>query len=135
MSRKNLALMVIAVFAITAAGMFVAAENMRGSAALRQNLIGCANMGRTYEVNIKNNKLSTASIHANRCDQLEITNLDSRTREIGFGVHDHHVPYDGVSEKVLGKGGSFAVTLDKAGTYHFHDHFQDDVTGTFIVTD
>jgi hypothetical protein len=57
-----------------------------------------------------------------------------RTREIGFGVHDKHVAYDGISERILNQDESFTITLDKTGRYHWHDHFHDEVEGYFSVT-
>jgi hypothetical protein len=34
----------------------------------------------------------------------------------------------------LRQGGSVTVTLVKTGTFHFHDHFHDEVAGSFTVT-
>jgi len=43
------------------------------------------------------------------------------------------VPYDGVAERVLGKGQSFTITLNQAGNFHWHDHLHDEVEGYFTV--
>ena len=70
---------------------------------------------------------------ANRCDTLTIRNSDPETRKIGFGEHDHHSAYDGVTERVLRQGESFTITLRDEGTYHFHDHYHDEVKASFVV--
>jgi plastocyanin len=86
-----------------------------------------------YTVAIRNDKPSETHLQARRCDTLTITNTDGLTREIAFGMHDHHTSYDGVSERVLTKGESLTVTLNKTGIYHWHDHLHDEVEGYFTV--
>lgn len=76
----------------------------------------------------------SGTIRASLCDRLEITNQDAEAREIAFGPHERHVPYDGVAERVLNKGQSLTITLNKSGTYHWHDHEHDEVEGYFKVT-
>lgn len=68
------------------------------------------------------------------CDTLTFTNKDAIAREIAFGPHEHHVPYDGVAERVLNKNQSFTVTLNQTGNFRWHDHLHDEVEGTFAVT-
>jgi len=82
---------------------------------------------------IANNTPSQPDVTAQLCDTLTIVNQDTVTREIAFGPHDHHTPYDGITERVLKRGESFTVTLNKAGTYHWHDHIHDEVQGDFTV--
>jgi plastocyanin len=86
-----------------------------------------------HYVTIKNDQAAPAQTNATLCDSLTITNLDNETREVAFGPHEDHVPYDGVAEKVLRHGQSFTVTLNQTGTYRFHDHFHDEVSGNFTV--
>jgi plastocyanin len=89
--------------------------------------------GRAYHATIRNARVSSALVAAKRCDTLTITNEDTAAREVAFGIHDHHVPYDGVSERVLNKGQSLTVTLDQTGTFRWHDHLHDEVEGRFTV--
>lgn len=70
---------------------------------------------------------------ANRCDTLIITNMDSKAREIAFGVKDKHINYAGNGEKVLNEGKSMTITLTETGTYHFHDHLDETVGGEIII--
>jgi len=86
-----------------------------------------------YTVQIKDGKVSNDSVHAKLCDTLQLTNDDAVIREVAFGPHEHHVPYDGVAERVLGKGQSLTVTLNQAGSFHWHDHIHDEVEGFFAV--
>ncbi len=95
----------------------------------------CKRTGTAYEITIRDGAVSDTQVHAKRCDTLTITNEDDTIRDIAFGQHDHHVSYDGVSEKVLGKDQSISVTLDRTGSYHWHDHLHDEVEGYFTVID
>jgi plastocyanin len=93
----------------------------------------CATTGKTIAVKIKDDVMSPRVLTVHRCDKMTITNLDPTTREIGFGEHDHHSSYDGISEKVIRQNESFTITFNKTGTFHFHDHFHDEVEGQFTV--
>lgn len=88
---------------------------------------------RHYTVTIQNDKVSSPSLAARRCDTMTITNKDSIMREIAFGFHDHHVAYDGVKERELQQGEGLTVTFVKAGTYHWHDHLHDEIESDFTV--
>lgn len=87
----------------------------------------------THTVVIQNDTVSPEHVQASRCDKLTIINRDNKQREIAFGQHDNHVAYGGVLERTLKQNQEFTVTLDKTGDYHFHDHHQDEVGGTFSV--
>lgn len=82
---------------------------------------------------IKNDAVNPVTTTAPRCDTLTIKNADSKSRLIGLGEHDRHQAYDGVSQRNLANGESFTLTLYKTGTYNFHDHYQDEVGGSFTV--
>lgn len=93
----------------------------------------CAQTGQNHTVTIADNRPNFASLKARLCDRLTFMNKDNLTREIAFGTHDDHVPYDNVTEKFLNKNQSFTITLNKVGTYHWHDHLHDEVQGYFTV--
>ena len=86
-----------------------------------------------HQVIIKNNKVIPVNTVAPRCDILTITNLDDKERLMAFGLHEHHVPYAGITEKILIQSQSLTVTLVQAGHFRFHDHWHDEVQGTFTV--
>ena len=88
-----------------------------------------------YVVTIQNGKASNTSLQTVKCDTLTITNEDPTTREIAFGPHEKHVAYDGIAERVVGKGESVTVTMVKTGTFRWHDHLHDEIQGTFTVAD
>ena len=88
----------------------------------------------THTVTIQSSKVIPDHTTAPLCDRLTIVNRDSTPRLITFGLHEHHVPYDGTTEKLLSKGQSLTVTLVSAGNFRFHDHIHDEVQGTFTVT-
>lgn len=93
----------------------------------------CSGQHKTWLVKIQNDHVQPLETNSHRCDKLTILNLDKAEREMAFGQHEHHVAYDGVTERLLNQGQSFTVTLDQKGSFVFHDHFNDDVSGSFIV--
>ena len=93
----------------------------------------CQDKGTAHVVIIQNNSANPQHTSATLCDTLTITNSDNRERLIAFGPHDDHQPYDGITEKVLDKGQDLTITLNQAGTYHFHDHIGDVAQGDFTV--
>lgn len=86
-----------------------------------------------HQVVIENDKVTPAITNGKLCDTMTITNKDSKNREMAFGQHSHHVAYDGITEELLAQDKSLTVTFDKTGEYIFHDHYQDEVLGTFVV--
>ena len=94
---------------------------------------GCRPNQPVHEIVIKNNTAVPDHVSANRCEVLKITNLDTTERLMAFGVHDHHMAYDGISEKSLTEGQSFTVTLIKTGDFLVHDHDDEEVGSTFEV--
>ena len=96
---------------------------------------GCSPRTTSHQIVIKDDVMSPSTFTGVRCDTLTVTNLDDTQRMIAFGVHDQHLAYDGVSEKVLNKGQSFMVTLVQSGDFKVHDHEDDDIKATFRVVD
>lgn len=97
--------------------------------------VPCRQQGKAYHVVIKDNTATPSHTVAKLCDTLRVTNEDERVRNLAFGSHDHHQPYDGKTENTIKKGQSVTVVLNKAGDYMFHDHLQDATKGTFSVVD
>lgn len=128
MNKKGLTALIVVVI-VAVAGVFIAAATHKGSS----NGMVCKSTGQNHVVDIKDNKMNPENTVGKYCDTLTIKNEDSITREIGFGPHDHHTPYDGVAERLLAKGESFTVTMSQRGNFHFHDHFHDETAGTFTV--
>jgi hypothetical protein len=86
-----------------------------------------------HYVVFQNNNVMPDHTVARLCDTLTITNQDNRLRLIAFGPHEHHISYDGISEKLLSQNQSLTVTLVKAGSFTFHDHIDDALHGSFTV--
>lgn len=110
------------------------AENYFKSSADISTPVQCAGKHSSHLVVIKNGNTIPQRAYAPRCDTLIIENEDDVMRLIAFGPHTHHTPYDGITEKLLGPNQSITITLNTAGTYHFHDHTHDEVTGEFTVS-
>jgi len=95
----------------------------------------CAGVqGTNHQVMIMDDKPDNDNIKGKLCDTITFMNMDNVAREIAFGPHENHVPYDGVAEKVLNKDQSFTITLNQAGSFHWHDHIHDEVEGFFTVS-
>ena len=135
---KTIALMVgFLVLAVAIAGGIDAlASKLIGkpTASASPTPVVCSGKHASHEVEIKDNAMVPAKTTAKLCDTLSFTNEDAANRLVAFGPHDDHVPYDGVTEKLLSTGDSFTITLNQAGNYHFHDHIQDVAQGDFTVT-
>lgn len=119
------------VFAVTFAAFFAFTELRHKSTGTALQV--CVSSGKHHTAVIKNDRIQPQAVHADRCDTLTVVNKDQITREIGFGQHDRHVAYDGVKERMLLPNQSLTITLNKTGDYHYHDHFHDEVEGTFTV--
>lgn len=95
--------------------------------------VTCAAPGVSHFVYIQDGKATPPSTSGLLCDTLTIINKDPKLRVIAFGPHDHHIVYDGVSEQTLAENQSMTITLNKIGTFTFHDHIDDTSVATFIV--
>ncbi len=93
----------------------------------------CQKTGVAHAVMIQNNVVVPKHTYASVCDTLTITNTDDRIRLLAFGPHENHQVYDGVSEKQLTQGEALTITLNRTGTYEFHDHIGDVAQGDFTV--
>ena len=94
---------------------------------------GCYPNQPNHTIVVKDDRADPVRLEMNRCDTLTVTNLDDVSREMAFGVHEKHLAYDGITEKVLNKGESFTVTLVQTGDFKVHDHEHDEVGATFLV--
>lgn len=120
---------------VVAGSIVVGSHLLRASHPTDSNLVSCAGKrGENHVVSINNSKVSPWQTRANTCDTLTITNDDNELRLMAFGTHQHHQPYNGVAEQVLGQGQGLEVVLNTTGTYQFHDHIHPSVVGEFIVT-
>lgn len=106
---------------------------LRGGSPADTPCSGTAARAHSYSVMVMNGKASPANVTAHRCDILTITNMDDVEREIAFGPHEDHVPYDGIAAQDLVKDQSLTLTLAQTGTFHWHDHQHDEVEGYFTV--
>jgi plastocyanin len=128
MQQKSLVL--LSVGTLLLAGLVLSIAFASRETALDMN---CNKTGKAYTVVIKDDVLSPDSINAKRCDTITIINKDKTLREIGFGEHDEHKAYDGITERLISDGEQFTITLRQSGTHDYHDHFHDEVTGSFTV--
>jgi len=134
--RKNSTIFITLAFVAAGAGLVAAVMALANTLvnSSPQANYGCSAHSKDHRVVIQNDKLSPAHLSAPKCDTLTIVNQDDEARLMAFGVHDAHMAYDGVTDRVLGRGQSFTVTLVKTGNFRFHDHEHDEVAGTFTVT-
>jgi plastocyanin len=125
----------MAVVAIVVIGIVVFVSSYLSSQAhsAANGLSACPKVGINHTVTIRNDMAVPQHTQAALCDTLTITNTDDEVRLIAFGPHSHHQAYDGITEELVGQGQSVKVTLNKSGTYPFHDHIHDEMTGDFTV--
>lgn len=93
----------------------------------------CQGQHANHQIIIKDDALSPSHTVASKCDTLTFIDQDSGTRAIAFGPHIKHVAYAGQTEFILRKGQNVTITLSQSGTYSFHDHFNETITGDFTV--
>lgn len=130
MSRRLYTLVVLLVVSSIGAALVFGLHGSGSAAACKASPIGT-----THRIVISGGKVVPAqTVRAVLCDRLTIVNEDAEAREIAFGPHEEHAPYDGVAEKVLSQGQALTIVFDQAGTYHWHDHVHDEVGGYFTVT-
>lgn len=97
-------------------------------------IANCPRTYTSYRVILQHDTATPSHINAHQCDTLTIINDDPEARLVAFGPHEHHQPYDGVTERLLTTGQQLTVTLRQIGTFQFHDHLHDEVQGSFTVT-
>lgn len=127
MNNKTTFSLLSLVLVVLAAGAFFAFGQGSGEGVCSSKHV------RTYTVTVQDNRAPLTNVYGKLCDKLTFTNNDHVTREIAFGAHDDHVPYDDVAEKILNQNQSFTITLNQTGTFHWHDHNHDEVGGYFTV--
>jgi len=130
------------IFAIAAVATFVGLGALYGAIVATSAYIdnqytslhqGCSPRRTTHLFVIENDIVQPSHTIAARCDTLTIKNMDDVDRMMAFGVHDHHMTYDGIETRDLLRNQSFSVTLTQTGSFTFHDHMNDEVSGTFEV--
>jgi hypothetical protein len=134
--RFKIPLLIIGIIVITITAVILA-FNLASFYLTRQYAAtheGCLPTSTHHKVIIKDGAVSPKNTVAHKCETLTITNLDTAQRIMAFGQHDHHVTYDGITEEHLIKNQSLTVTLLQTGDFKFHDHANDEVQGTFTVT-
>ena len=95
--------------------------------------VACHTIGVHHTVTIASGIVQPPNIQAKLCDSLTIVNTDNTVRAMAFGPHTQHIPYDGVTFKLLNQGQSMTITLNQAGLFEYHDHLNPEVGGQFKV--
>ncbi|HZL08011.1 MAG TPA: hypothetical protein VFC50_02350 [Candidatus Dormibacteraeota bacterium] len=127
-----IALVLVSVGTVFLANKYLTAQSNAASPADAKCQAGKHN---DHIVLIKNNAMVPERTEASLCDKLTIVNKDPTLRLVAFGPHEHHVAYDGVTERPLEPGESLTIVLIHAGTYAFHDHLEDIAQGSFTVAE
>lgn len=95
----------------------------------------CTSLGQNHTVVFAEAQVQPSQINAKRCDTMTIQSTSMKNRLIAFGVHNQHKAYNGITEQQLRANDSFTVTLTTTGSFLFHDHQQETLGATFLVTD
>lgn len=133
--KRKIILAVVVVFLLLAATIPAAIWVTRSQTAQLANDRDRCQTGQhaARHVAFESDQVVPASTNAKLCDSLTFTNRASQTILLAFGPHEHHISYDGISERLLEPGQNTTITLVKAGTYNFHDHIGDLLKGSFTV--
>lgn len=126
--------MLLGLIVFVLAGGLGLAFNM-GKSSGNQKDVCEGQFGFSYMVHIRDGKVSENDLKAKLCDKIMFMNEDDVTRDIGFGEHDEHVSYNGITHKILNEDQMFTITLNQTGKFHWHDHLHDEVEGYFTVTE
>lgn len=86
-----------------------------------------------HKVTIRDGVVIPKNTIARYCDRLVLINDDGDNLEIAFGEHNHHTPYNGVTEFELSDRRPETIILSQTGTYRFHDHDNPSTFGFFTV--
>ncbi len=129
MNRRTTVFVVLLIIVVAGGGLAVALSGNKTAA----NSCKASGTPVAYKVTIQDGKVSDDHVSGKRCDTITFMNKDSTAREVAFGPHEHHMPYDGVAERVLSKNQSLTITLDQTGSFQWHDHLHDEVVGYFTV--
>lgn len=116
-------------------GIYLLANNylLKKDKTTKPKTVTCQKLGVNHLVIIKNNQANPKQTNGKLCDTMTISNQDNQILLMAFGPHEHHVAYDGITERILDKGQSLTVTYNQAGNFQFHDHIGDVIRGTFSV--
>src|SRR4051812_3256281 len=106
--KKALPVFVVFSILISGALVYLGAHTLADKALAKPARVApvCTSKGPVHAVIIENELVTPAKTAAGLCDQLTIINRDDKLRELAFGQHEDHVPYDGVTEKSLAQGDS-----------------------------
>ncbi len=136
MKRNQLLLVALVGLSLVSASVFAISELRSDRAGANHAQVHtCTQKGKQHTVTIQNDQVQPKDLEVKLCDTLTIKNKDTTMRKIGFGVHEQHSSYDGVREKTIGFNSSFTITFNQTGTYLYHDHYHDEVSGTFSVSE
>jgi cytochrome o ubiquinol oxidase subunit IV len=93
----------------------------------------CQEIHANHKVTIKNGRVTPSHTDAGRCDSLTFINEEDKVRNIAFGPYPERQVYGGESDITVRKGYPKTITLNKSGTYLFHDDLEPKITGDFTV--
>lgn len=117
------------------AGIYAGVTGAHALSSQTRDTMTCKATGQNHTVLFADTSVQPRKLEAKRCDTMTIISGSNKDRLIAFGVHNQHVAYNGVTEKRLPTKESFTITLDKAGSYLFHDHDEEALGATFDVVD
>jgi hypothetical protein len=85
----------------------------------------CRQPGKKYQLNLQADAFSRPALHVQRCDSIDISNLDGLPYYLNFGKHENHIAYPGYTAKALQQHESVVIVAQQTGTFELHDHIRD----------
>lgn len=93
----------------------------------------CQGVYENHKVYIKTGLVTPKETVAHLCDTITFIDQSNNDVKIGYGEHDSHSTYGGIKEFSITKIRPQTITLNQAGTFEFHNHYDQDASGSFLV--
>lgn len=97
-------------------------------------IVNCPKSLNTSRIKIEKQGFNPKITNVHICETVEFINADSIYHEVAFGDHPYHLIYPEFKEKAIAAGKSNSVLLTASGTYKIHDHLNEKVEGTLIIS-
>lgn len=97
-------------------------------------IVRCDKNLKKLTVVISDERFEPKEIRASVCDQITFINKGSLHHQPAFGPHPIHTIYPKFQEKLLAVNQSNSLLLTAAGTYYLHDHLNNSIKATLIIT-
>lgn len=97
----------------------------------------CSSINESKNIEIKITKagFDPKNVQSKVCDTLVFKNLDTEVHWPAVGPHPTHTSYPGFDAgRALQQNDSFEFQVNRPGSYSFHDHLNEQLTGSITIS-